>query len=341
MSEVEADIQTMDFEMIVPEDMLGPGRLPTRGIARGLIEWRKMWPNGSTLKVRFMDGTTQQKNRVEQFANEWTEHANLAFEFGDAPDADIRVSFAGRGNWSWVGTDSKRRPVQEATLNLSNVVPGTIRHEFGHAIGLVHEHSAPDGGIQWNKPLIYRELGGSPNFWDRDKVDWNVFYKYDRDRVRASEFDKDSIMIYTIPARWTLNGWSAGPNDVLSEEDEAFIGSSQCYPPDAPADPVSLPVADSAPTQAAIGQPGEEDVFEFEAHRAGRYVIETEGRTDVVMSLYGPDSRTALLAQDDDSGADYNSKITADLGAGRYFVQVRHYNRAEGTGSYGIRVSVS
>ena len=84
----------------------------------------------------------------------------------------------------------------------------------------------------------------------------------------------------------------------------------------------------------------EERRAEFEAHRAGRYVIETEGRTDVVMSLYGPDSRTALLAQDDDSGAGYNSKITADLGTGRYYVQVRHYNRATGTGSYGIHVSV-
>ena len=337
MPELEANIQTMDFDMILPEDMLGPGW----GRA-GLIEWRKMWPNGSTLKVRFMDGTSQQKNTVEQFANEWTEHANLSFEFGDARDADIRVSFAGRGNWSWVGTDARRRPVQEATLNLSQVIPGTIRHEFGHAIGLVHEHSAPDGGIQWNKPLIYRELGRAPNFWSEEKVDWNVFYKYDRDQVRASEFDKDSIMIYTIPARWTLDGFSAGPNDVLSEMDKAFIGSSMCYPrDDEPNGPVSLPVADSAPTQAKIGQPGEEDLFEFEANRAGRYVIETEGRTDVVMSLYGPDSRTALLAQDDDSGAGYNSKITADLGTGRYYVQVRHYNRAAGTGSYGIHVSVS
>jgi hypothetical protein len=340
MSEIEAEIQKMDFDRILPRDMLGPGRAPRPGMLEGLIDVRKMWPNGSNLKVRFMDGTAEQRDMAKEFATEWTQHANLTFEFGDAPDAEIRVSFAGRGNWSWVGTDSKQRPVHEATLNLSDVVGGTIRHEFGHAIGLVHEHSSPDGGIQWNKPLIYRELEGPPNFWSPEEVDWNVFFLYDRDHVRASEFDGDSIMIYTIPARWTLNGFSFGPNEVLSEMDKAFIASNKCYPAAEPVPPVGLLVADSAPTQAEIGQPGEEDLFQFEAGRAGRYVIETDGRTDVVMSLYGPDSKTAFLAQDDDSGADFNSKITVDLTPGTYYVQVRHYNRAHGTGSYGIHVSV-
>jgi hypothetical protein len=57
------------------------------------------------------------------------------------------------------------------------------------------------------------------------------------------------------------------------------------------------------------------------------------------MALYGPDNRTTLIADDDDSGTDRNAKIVANLMPGLYFVQVRHYNSIGGTGVYGIKVS--
>ena len=57
------------------------------------------------------------------------------------------------------------------------------------------------------------------------------------------------------------------------------------------------------------------------------------------MKLFGPDSPTALIAEDDDSGVDYNARIAANLIEGRYFAQVRHYNRASGMGNYTVRVS--
>lgn len=56
------------------------------------------------------------------------------------------------------------------------------------------------------------------------------------------------------------------------------------------------------------------------------------------MKLFGPNHQTALLAEDDDSGIDTNALINADLVAGQYFVQVRHYNRASGKGKYSIKV---
>ena len=56
------------------------------------------------------------------------------------------------------------------------------------------------------------------------------------------------------------------------------------------------------------------------------------------MKLFGPNSETALIAEDDDSGIDTNALIVRDLLAGNYFVQVRHYNRANGMGNYTIKV---
>jgi hypothetical protein len=55
------------------------------------------------------------------------------------------------------------------------------------------------------------------------------------------------------------------------------------------------------------------------------------------MKLYGPNSHTDLIAEDDDSGYDYNARIVADLIPGVYYAQVRHYNKASGVGNYTIR----
>ncbi|HET8625355.1 MAG TPA: hypothetical protein VFM14_17480 [Gemmatimonadales bacterium] len=67
-------------------------------------------------------------------------------------------------------------------------------------------------------------------------------------------------------------------------------------------------------------------------------MVDTRGPTDVGLKLCGPDSQTALIAEDDDSGVDLNARIGAPLIEGEYFVQVRHYSRASGAGDYSIRV---
>ena len=57
------------------------------------------------------------------------------------------------------------------------------------------------------------------------------------------------------------------------------------------------------------------------------------------MKLFGPGSQTSLIAEDDDSGVGENARIIANLIPGQYFVQVRHFSQATGTGSYRIKVS--
>ena len=91
-------------------------------------------------------------------------------------------------------------------------------------------------------------------------------------------------------------------------------------------------------TAAAIGKAGEEDLFRFQVKTGGTHIVDTRGPTDVVMKLFGPDSPTAVIAEDDDSGVDTNALIHADLVPGRYYIQVRHYNRATGMGNYTVKV---
>ncbi|UJP04700.1 MAG: PPC domain-containing protein [Nitrosomonas sp.] len=97
---------------------------------------------------------------------------------------------------------------------------------------------------------------------------------------------------------------------------------------------------DAPSVQASISRPGEVSVFSFVVFTAGNYTIETQGSTDVVARLYGPNNMAALITEDDDSGDAQNSRISSMLSAGTYYVRVRHY-RESSTGNYSISVKGS
>ena len=330
------------YDKVLPRDVNRPQRMMAFGDRqRAVFLFRKMWMTGSTLQVRFLEGTASQKATAKEQAAWWTEHANLNFEFNDVSDAEIRIAFdSSDGAWSYIGTDATNIPQNQPTMNLGFLDGGTAAHEFGHAIGLAHEHQNPAGGIEWNEDVVIRDLSGPPNFWDEATVRHNVLNKYSVDQIQGTDFDPDSIMLYFFPDSWVKNGHGTKANEILSNLDKAFIASEDAYPSDnSVAGAVELPVINTTGVAANIGTPGEEDLFKFTVTEARRHTIETGGQTDVVMKLFGPDSETALIAEDDDGGVGRNSKIVADLLPGEYFVQIRHYNSTSGSGKYDILVT--
>ena len=311
------------------------------GTVRAIMPIGKLWMNGSTLRVAFMGGSAAQQATAKTQALWWTQFANLKFDFDNAPDADIRVSFdPNDGAWSYIGTDCKSIPLNQATMNLGFLDGGTAGHEFGHAIGMAHEHQNPAGGIEWNEAVVIHDLSGPPNNWNEAKIRHNVIDKYSVNQIKGTAFDPDSIMLYFFPGTWVKSGIGTHANDVLSVIDEGFIASAEAYPKTGPTvvDAVAIKVNAAKRTPASIGKAGEEDLFTFNVAAGGRHVIDTRGPTDVVMKLFGPDSTTNVIAEDDDSGVDTNARIVADLVPGSYYAQVRHYNRASGMGNYTIKV---
>jgi hypothetical protein len=311
------------------------------GRTRAIMPIGKLWMNGSTLRVRFIGGTSAQREKATEQALWWTAHANLTLDFNDAPDAEIRVAFdEGDGAWSYVGTDCRSIPADQPTMNLGFMDGGTAAHEFGHAIGLAHEHQNPAGGIEWNEDVVIRDLSGPPNYWSEAMIRHNVLDKYRVDQINGTDFDPDSIMLYFFPGTWVKSGVGTHANELLSAMDKAYIASAKAYPKTAPTvvDAREIRVGAARRTAAEIGGYGEEDLFKFSVVDPGRHVLDTRGPTDVVMKLFGPDNPTALIAEDDDSGVALNAAIHADLVPGTYFAQVRHYNQQAGMGKYSIKV---
>jgi hypothetical protein len=102
-----------------------------------------------------------------------------------------------------------------------------VLHEFGHALGLEHEHLSPTAGISWNEKVVidyYQKEQG----WKLDEIKHNVLNAYKTSQTKYTEFDPKSIMIYPIRKEHTLNGYSVDWNTELSDLDKKFI--AELYP---------------------------------------------------------------------------------------------------------------
>ncbi len=199
---------------------------PKKSASRSVAAKNKFWPVGSALKVGFLGGTAQQIAQVKQYCIEWSKFANIDFVFPPSGFGtyDIRISFSpGGGAWSYVGTDSKRVSASSPTMNLGWIGRDVILHEFGHALGLFHEHQNPQGGICWNEQNVIRDLSGPPNNWDEATIKHNVLSKFNASDVLTTDWDKLSIMHYQIPGSWVCNGVSIPGGKVLSDVDKQFI----------------------------------------------------------------------------------------------------------------------
>lgn len=298
----------------------------------------KEWQPGQVLRVHFMDGDPVVQAKVEAVTHEWSRYANIRFRFVNDPSAEIRISFQQPGSWSYIGTDAKRIARNKPTMNYGWLTPRTsddeyervVLHEFGHALGLIHEHQNPAVDIPWNRETVYQYYSGPPNNWSRSQVDTNLFQPYSAALTNYTEFDPDSIMLYPIPNDFTVGDFEVGWNKTLSDTDKWFVG--QMYPK-----PENELLVDGPPRVESIGDFGEIDVFTFLAIQPGRYRMETEGRTDLVMSLFGPDDDGLFMAEDDDSGRRLNPRIVTDLDRGKYTLRVRHFS-TQRTGDYTIFV---
>lgn len=196
------------------------------------------WKNGRTLKVKILNGSDLVKRRIKQYASLWTQYANIKFQFVDSGNAEIRINTdpsRAKGSWSYSGTQCLGIPQDRQTMNFSWLDDLTteteservIVHEFGHALGCIHEHQSPKAGIKWKIPEVY-DYFFTTQGWNKATVDLNVVNFYSASMTNSSSYDPKSIMIYHIPKGLAENGFSTASNEKLSELDKKFI--AKVYP---------------------------------------------------------------------------------------------------------------
>ena len=164
---------------------------------------------------------------------------------------------------------------------------------------------------------------------DRLWADWQKLHPTESPFQGDARFNVNSPM-----SPWENDATPPTPGRVLNH-----VAMGYTYDTDATTTAQITDLTVGAPSrQASIGQAGEFDWYRFISPLASTYTIETQGGSDVFMSLYGPNNQSALVTEDDDSGEGSNSRIVSNLSAGTYFVRIRHY-QATGTGNYGITVN--
>jgi serralysin len=198
------------------------------------------WSSGDIITVSFLDGDPGVQDKVAEAARGWTvpQLANLSLDFRkNTNDTLVRISFRNPGSWSVIGTTCRQMTDKtQPTMNFGWLTPDSaddeiqrvVLHEFGHALGLIHEHQNPAGGIKWNRDAVIRDLSGPPNNWSLDVIEHNMFEPYAANETNFTKVDGASIMMYPIPSNWTTDGFSVGTNTQLSATDKQFI--HQQYP---------------------------------------------------------------------------------------------------------------
>ena len=207
-------------------------------VSRMAVINSKKWSSGTALRCRFLDGSAKMRKRVEAVAHQWEGYAKVTFKFVKTGPAEIRISFyADAGSWSAVGRDALNQqyfPAFQPTMNYGwlrdNTADGeysrVVLHEFGHALGCIHEHQSPKFTRVWNRQAVLKYFQGPPNYWSPADIDHNVLSKYSPQGVSATQFDPQSIMLYAFDGALFADG--LGPtntNTKLSPADVKMIKS--------------------------------------------------------------------------------------------------------------------
>ena len=217
------------------------------------LQVRKIWPQGKALEVTFRDDEDvfspeeyeQVKSAIKDYANIWTQHANISFVFtnNQFETGVIRVSFTrGKGHNSYIGTDCATA-VESHSFPTTNFDPNEINgrtlttnserfrqvvlHEFGHVLGCIHEHSQPNTKFKWNKAEVY-EFYNQEYGWSRERTKANVLRRYEswslyEGAIASTEYDPDSIMHYDLDGKFTQDGKPVIGGNILSTSDKLLI----------------------------------------------------------------------------------------------------------------------
>lgn len=210
------------------------------------------WKKQRVITIAFYGGSDELYQLIEQTAEEWTAlGGQLSLSFKDnagqyrhwkpadkSPAANIRIAFDNTGYWSLIGVLAKNVDPGDSTMNFAgfpdelqkyfdgqnatdwhvSYAHTTILHEFGHAIGLSHEHFNPQCQKDLKMETVIAYLEGPPNNWSEEQARFNMDAQYyatilaqqagplESKLMTSPTTDQSSVMLYVFPVSYYKSG---------------------------------------------------------------------------------------------------------------------------------------
>jgi hypothetical protein len=208
------------------------------------------WPQNYIIKICFIQDKNFSQDKADWVQQVVTKYilpiVNLKFTWGEPQNSsDVRITFdSTQGAYSVLGTEAQSTPKDQNTMNLGWLdkdstnsdfpeaigTGAVVVHEFGHMLGLIHEHSraSDDVPFKWCDSCVYQYLEGPPNSWTADQVKQQVLTPYTQDQYNGSKYDKNSIMHYYFPSNFFSPPYNLPHTTKLSDLDIVWINKK--YP---------------------------------------------------------------------------------------------------------------
>jgi len=222
--------------------------LPPEHLA--LLTSRYWGGGGVSLAVGFLEPVAADLSaRILSHMNAWGQYCNCKFSLTQQiGSAQVRITLAGDGYWSYLGTDILHIPAGQPTMSLQGFTMGTaegeyrrvVRHETGHTLGFIHEHL--------RKELVARLDPAKTIAWGASQLGWSAAMVQqqiltpadDSSLTETPAADQLSIMCYQLPGSITVDGQPILGGTDIDPTDQQFAAKLYRLPnvPPPPVGPV-------------------------------------------------------------------------------------------------------
>ncbi|MBI6899096.1 hypothetical protein JET64_20030 [Pseudomonas putida] len=208
---------------------------------RSVADHSVFWRPGQTLRISFI-GTPCPwlKKSIFKTACQWLKYANLKFELldNDVDEAEIRIQTDVQEGVSFSFLGTQAQDVDGPTMALGSklsdpLFESLVLHEFGHALGMEHEHQHPQANIPWDldavRKLLAAVLADEASSPDElaDLIEEDLAIQFlplpDNGDLLILPYDRRSIMHYRIRQKLTHHAFKRSHNLKISKKDKRFM----------------------------------------------------------------------------------------------------------------------